>query len=81
MFSERSVRNGTLKWVILQAQSCVLPHRQLQQAGIRETGGTGIYKGIEEFKQVAGVVFVDVRTPEEYQKSHIPGSGLTKSML
>ena len=33
-----------------------------------------VNKGIEEFKQVADAVLEDVRTLEEYQEGHIPGS-------
>ena len=33
-----------------------------------------INKGLEEFKAATGAVLVDVRTPEEYQGGHIPGS-------
>ena len=33
-----------------------------------------INKGVEEYKQHSEAVLIDVRTPEEYQEGHIPGS-------
>ena len=33
-----------------------------------------INQGVQEFKNVAGAVLLDVRTPQEYREGHIPGS-------
>ena len=33
-----------------------------------------INRGIQEFMNVEGAVLLDVRTPQEYQEGHIPGS-------
>lgn len=33
-----------------------------------------INQKIEEYKTVSGAVLLDVRTPQEYQEGHIPGS-------
>ena len=33
-----------------------------------------INRGVEECKATAGALLLDVRTPEEYRESHIPGS-------
>lgn len=35
---------------------------------------SNINQGIEEYKRTAGAVLLDVRTPQEYQEGHIPGS-------
>ena len=33
-----------------------------------------INRGIQEFMNVEGAVLLDVRTPQEYQEGHVPGS-------
>ena len=33
-----------------------------------------INRGIQEFMNMEGAVLLDVRTPQEYQEGHIPGS-------
>ena len=33
-----------------------------------------INQGVQEFKNAAGAVLLDVRTPQEYREGHIPGS-------
>ena len=33
-----------------------------------------INRGIQEFKNIEGAVLLDVRTPQEYQEGHVPGS-------
>ena len=33
-----------------------------------------INQGMQEFKNAAGAVLLDVRTPQEYREGHIPGS-------
>ena len=33
-----------------------------------------INQGVQEYKNVAGAVLLDVRTPQEYREGHIPGS-------
>ena len=33
-----------------------------------------INQGVEEYRQAADAVLLDVRTPQEYQEGHIPGS-------
>ena len=33
-----------------------------------------INRGVEECRATAGALLLDVRTPEEYRESHIPGS-------
>ena len=33
-----------------------------------------IHPGIKEYENTSGAVRLDVRTPQEYQKGHIPGS-------
>ncbi len=33
-----------------------------------------INQGIKEYNTVSGAVLLDVRTPQEYQEGHIPGS-------
>lgn len=35
---------------------------------------TDINQGVSQFRQTDGAVLVDVRTPEEYQDGHVPGS-------
>ena len=35
---------------------------------------SNINQGIEGYKRTAGAVLLDVRTPQEYQEGHIPGS-------
>ncbi len=36
--------------------------------------GPDINAGVEEFKNTAGAVLLDVRTTDEYKQGHIPGS-------
>lgn len=36
--------------------------------------GPDINQGVKEFQETAGAVLLDVRTPQEYQCGHIPGS-------
>lgn len=36
--------------------------------------GPDINQGVIEFKQTPGALLLDVRTPQEYQDGHIPGS-------
>lgn len=36
--------------------------------------GADINQGIQDFKDTAGAVLVDVRTPQEYRDGHIPNS-------
>lgn len=36
--------------------------------------GSDIQAGMEQFRNTPGAVLVDVRTPEEYARGHIPGS-------
>ncbi len=36
--------------------------------------GTDINKGITEYKDTAGAILLDVRTPQEYAQGHIPNS-------
>ena len=36
--------------------------------------GPDINQGVTEFKQTSGALLLDVRTPQEYQGGHIPGS-------
>ncbi len=36
--------------------------------------GPDIHQGIEAYKIAPGAVLLDVRTPQEYQEGHIPGS-------
>lgn len=36
--------------------------------------GPGIDQGIKEYSETRGAVLLDVRTPQEYQRGHIPGS-------
>lgn len=36
--------------------------------------GPDINKGVEEYKNTAGAVLLDVRTPSEYADGHVPGS-------
>lgn len=33
-----------------------------------------INQGVQEYKNAAGAVLLDVRTPQEYREGHIPGS-------
>lgn len=33
-----------------------------------------IDQGVKEFRETSGAVLLDVRTPQEYQEGHIPGS-------
>ena len=33
-----------------------------------------INQGVQEYKNTAGAVLLDVRTPQEYREGHIPGS-------
>ena len=33
-----------------------------------------INQGVQEYKNAAGAVLLDVRTPQEYRERHIPGS-------
>ena len=33
-----------------------------------------VNQGVKEFQKTSGAVLLDVRTPEEYQGGHIPGS-------
>ena len=36
--------------------------------------GPNIDQGVNEFRETSGTVLLDVRTPQEYQAGHIPGS-------
>lgn len=36
--------------------------------------GPDIDQGVKEYSETAGALLLDVRTPEEYQEGHIPGS-------
>ena len=36
--------------------------------------GPDIDQGVKEFRETSGAVLLDVRTPQEYQEGHIPGS-------
>lgn len=36
--------------------------------------GPNINQGVETFRSTPGAVLLDVRTPQEYQEGHIPGS-------
>ena len=36
--------------------------------------GSNIDQGIKEYSETRGAVLLDVRTPQEYQQGHIPGS-------
>lgn len=36
--------------------------------------GPDINQGVKEFQETSGGVLLDVRTPQEYQSGHIPGS-------
>ena len=36
--------------------------------------GSDIDQGIKEYSETRGAVLLDVRTPQEYQQGHIPGS-------
>ena len=36
--------------------------------------GINIDQGIQEYSETRGAVLLDVRTPQEYQQGHIPGS-------
>ena len=33
-----------------------------------------INKGVQEYKNAAGAVLLDVRSPQEYREGHVPGS-------
>ena len=33
-----------------------------------------INQGVQEYKNTAGAVLLDVRTPQEYREGHVPGS-------
>lgn len=33
-----------------------------------------INRGVEDYRAVPGAILLDVRTPQEYRKGHIPGS-------
>ena len=33
-----------------------------------------INQGVQEYKNAAGAVLLDVRSPQEYREGHIPGS-------
>ena len=33
-----------------------------------------INQGVQDYKNAAGAVLLDVRTPQEYREGHIPGS-------
>lgn len=33
-----------------------------------------INQGVNEYKNIPGAILLDVRTPQEYQEGHIPGS-------
>ena len=33
-----------------------------------------INQGVQEYKNAAGAVLLDVRTPQEYREGHVPGS-------
>ena len=36
--------------------------------------GPSINQGVREFRETPGAVLLDVRTPQEYDAGHIPGS-------
>ena len=36
--------------------------------------GPDVDRGVREFRETPGAVLLDVRTPQEYQAGHIPGS-------
>lgn len=36
--------------------------------------GPDIDQGVNEFRETSGAMLLDVRTPQEYQDGHIPGS-------